>query len=275
MPKVVKPEIFDPGGPGSRRRKSFSAHRRSACPAPFRNTSVSRLSERSRRARIYLPYRSIHGHVSSLAVLATRDGEYPRLDVHVTPAADQWQFPSHSASEGSVGGSLPPEPTRPLASLAAFRDPPPTVYCIEPRRVVRMADRAGWHASHNAASGRDGADVAQRLLSALVRSRVNGFVAQTGLSSLSEHPRCVAGIGDSVIPARPSPVRLPPILGGSGLADAKAPDPDPNPHCPVCGKAIVDNDIVVFVQRQLIHLDCHWDPPLPRRPLTRAMLWPK
>ncbi len=59
----------------------------------------------------------------------------------------------------------------------------------------------------------------------------------------------------------------------SSLASAEA--PDPQPKCPVCEVTIVDGDIVVFEHGGLVHLDCYWDPPIPRRGISRAMLWPR
>jgi hypothetical protein len=56
---------------------------------------------------------------------------------------------------------------------------------------------------------------------------------------------------------------------------ARAKGTEPQPKCQVCEVAIVNGDIVVFNDGQLVHLDCHWDPPWPRRPLSRVRLWPR
>jgi hypothetical protein len=63
------------------------------------------------------------------------------------------------------------------------------------------------------------------------------------------------------------------ISGGFGPSGAKV--PEPQPKCPVCGVTVISGDIVMFEQGELVHLDCHWDPSVPRRPLARAMFWPR
>ena len=60
------------------------------------------------------------------------------------------------------------------------------------------------------------------------------------------------------------------VSADSGLAKAY----DSQPKCLVCEVAIVSGAIVVFHDGELV-LDCHWDPPSPRRPLSRVRLWPR
>jgi predicted nucleic acid-binding Zn ribbon protein len=66
---------------------------------------------------------------------------------------------------------------------------------------------------------------------------------------------------------------VPNISGGSGLASAET--PEPRPTCPVCGGSIVSGETVIFDHGEVVHVDCHWDRPRPRRPLSRAMRWPR
>jgi hypothetical protein len=49
----------------------------------------------------------------------------------------------------------------------------------------------------------------------------------------------------------------------------------PQPSCTVCGLTIISGEVVVFDQDELIHVDCHWDHATSRRPLSRAMRWPR
>jgi hypothetical protein len=49
----------------------------------------------------------------------------------------------------------------------------------------------------------------------------------------------------------------------------------PEPSCTVCGLTIISGEVVVFDHDELIHVDCHADHTTSRRPLSRAMRWPR
>jgi hypothetical protein len=49
----------------------------------------------------------------------------------------------------------------------------------------------------------------------------------------------------------------------------------PRPSCLVCELTILSGEVVVFEEGDLVHVDCHWDRPTSRRPLSRAMRWPR
>jgi hypothetical protein len=66
---------------------------------------------------------------------------------------------------------------------------------------------------------------------------------------------------------------VPEVSGGSDPTSAKAEEPQAT--CVVCGLTILNGDIVVFEQGELVHVDCHRNPTLLRRPLSRAMRWPR
>jgi len=68
------------------------------------------------------------------------------------------------------------------------------------------------------------------------------------------------------VPAIENPEPIPP--------DHHSRNGRPEASCSVCGLTIISGETVVFDQGELIHVDCHWDHTT-RRPLSRAMRWPR